>query len=100
MDEAGARALVAELLAKKPRRGKDRWVTSNVQDHGDFWLVFWTTSRALPPRQLEVPMVGNYPIGVRKSDGLSRVYNLLYPLAEFAERLRTRPETLPRFPYA
>ena len=100
MDEAEARALVAGFLATLPARGKDRWVTSRVEDHGDFWLVCWTTSRALPPRNLNVPMAGNYPVGVRKSDGLARFWTLLFPLAEFAERLQARPETLPPFPGA
>jgi hypothetical protein len=100
MDEAAARALVAEFLATLPTRGKDRWVTSRVEDHGDFWLVCWTTSRALPPRNLNVSLVGNYPVGVRKSDGLARIWALLFPLTEFAERLRARPETLPPFPDA
>jgi hypothetical protein len=100
VDEAAARALVAAFLAKLPRRGKDRWVTSRVEDHGDFWLVSWTVSRALPPRSLEVHMTGNYPVGVRKSDGLARFWTLLFPLQEFAERLRKRPQTLPMFPDA
>jgi hypothetical protein len=100
MDETAARALVAGFLATLPTRGKDRWVTSRVEDHGDFWLVCWTTSRALPPRNLKVPLAGNYPVGVRKSDGLARVWTLLFPLAEFAERLRARPETLPALPDA
>jgi hypothetical protein len=100
MDEAAALALVVKFLATLPTRGKDRWVTSRVEDHGDFWLVCWTTSRALAPRNLNVPMVGNYPVGVRKSDGLARFWTLLCPLPEFAERLRARPETLPPFPDA
>jgi len=45
-------------------------------------------------------MTGNYPVGVRKSDGLARFWTLLFPLAEFAERLRACPETLPEFPGA
>jgi hypothetical protein len=98
MDEAAARAMVAEFLATLPTRGKDRWVTSRVEDHGDFWLVCWTTARALAPRNLNAPTAGNYPIGVRKSDGLARFWTLLFPLAEFAQRLRARPETLPQFP--
>ena len=45
-------------------------------------------------------MVGNYPVGVRKADGLTRFWTLLFPLAEFADRLRAQPETLPPFPDA
>ncbi len=96
MDEAGARALVARFLVTVPRPSKkERWVVSHVADHGDFWLVSWTTSRIVVRRPRLIAMTGNYPVGVRKSDGVAGFYTGLYPLAEFAERLRSLRESAP-----
>jgi hypothetical protein len=60
-------------------------------DH--FWLFFWTRRRAYKRR---IGMVGNYPIAVAKDDGQMYVWNMLYPIEDFAEKLRSARWSLPR----
>jgi len=99
LDENTAKAIVVDFLATLPRRDRhDRWVVSRVEDCGDFWLFHWTTHRNLPPRNLKVALAGNYPIGVRKSDGVACIWTMLFPFEQFADKLVHHPEQLPQLP--
>src|SRR5262249_3140865 len=97
MELAAARSMVTNYLRTlRPLTTKSRWVVTDVEDHGEFWLFGLTTSRALWPRRRAVHLTGNYPIAVRKIDGVACFWTLLFPFEEFAERVRSRPESLPQ----
>jgi hypothetical protein len=71
-------------------------VDEKTINHELFYLFFWTASRAFWPRRRTIPMTGNYPIAVSKDDGTMYVWTMLYPIAEFVERMRHHRSELPQ----